>query len=311
MRRAWKREGAKERILAEKGGDGSKIPRSRGGREGRRDRFLRPGERKPYTAAVLLAAILLGCLLADFIAPYDPGYMSLGEISRPPGGDHPFGTDTLGRDLFSAIWYGGRISLLIGLGATLISTVMAVIYGTAAGLTSRRLDDGMMRLTEIFMSVPQLLLVMFLQAVMGEATVFSLAVVIGVTGWMAVAKMVRSEVKQLRNAGFVLAARTMGAGFFYILRKHLMPNFLSAILFMVVTNIGSAIAMESTLSFLGLGLSMNQISWGSLLSLSQRAMLTGAWWVVLIPGVFLVATLVCVTELGEYLRMRNRRDRLV
>jgi len=154
-------------------------------------------------------------------------------------------------------------------------------------------------------------MVIFIQAIWGDATVLSISVVIGITGWMAVAKMVRSEVKQLRNAGFVLAARTMGAGFFYILRKHLMPNFMSAIMFMIVTNIGSAIAMEATLSFMGLGLPTDIISWGSLMSLSQRAMLTGAWWMLLIPGVFLVVTLVCITDIGEYLRTRNRKDRLM
>lgn len=262
-------------------------------------------------AVCLLAIIVLGCLIAELIMPYDPTYMNLEEINRPPGSGHIFGTDTLGRDLFSVIWYGGRISLIIGLLAALVSTVIAVIYGAAAGLASRRLDDIMMRFTEILMSVPQILLVLFLQAIAGEATVVSIALVIGVTGWMAVAKMVRSEVKELRNAGFVMAARSMGGGFFYILWKHLMPNFMSAVMFMIVTNIGSAIAMEATLSFLGLGLPTNIISWGSLMSLSQRAMLTGCWWMLIIPGIFLVVTLICITDIGEHLRIRNRRDRLI
>ena len=125
------------------------------------------------------------------------------------------------------------------------------------------------------------------------------------------AKMVRSEVKQLRSSGFVMAARTMGGGFFYILYRHLMPNFMSAVMFMIVTNIGGAISMEATLSFLGLGLPAEVVSWGSLMSLSQRAMLTGAWWILLIPGIFLVITLICITEIGEYLRCRGRRDRLM
>ena len=125
------------------------------------------------------------------------------------------------------------------------------------------------------------------------------------------AKMVRSEVRQMRDAEYVLAARSMGAGFFYILWHHLMPNFMSAIMFMVVTNLGSAIAAEATLSFLGLGLPTSVISWGSLMSLSQKAMLTGAWWLLIIPGVFLVITLICITEIGEYLRTTGRRDRLI
>ncbi|NLD20203.1 MAG: ABC transporter permease [Clostridiales bacterium] len=262
-------------------------------------------------ALCLLGIIILGCLFANFIIPYDPTYMNLGEINQPPSENHIFGTDTLGRDLFSVIWYGGRISLIIGLFATFISTVIAVVYGTASGLVSQRLDDIMMRFTEILMSVPQILLVLFLQAIMGEASVISISIVIGITGWMAVAKMVRSEVKQLRNAGFVMAARSMGGGFFYILWNHLMPNFMSAIMFMIVTNVGGSIALEATLSFLGLGLPTDIISWGSLMSLSQRAMLTGCWWMLLIPGIFLVVTLICITDIGEHLRTRNRRDRLV
>ncbi|MDO4745348.1 MAG: ABC transporter permease [Bacillota bacterium] len=272
-----------------------------------RNRFLQPQEKRPYTAISVLAVIILGCILCEIFIPYDPTRMMLDKISMAPSAEHIFGTDTLGRDLFSVIWYGGRISITVGLLATLISTSIAVIYGTAAGLVADRLDDLMMRATEILMSIPHILMVIFIQAIWGEASVISISVVIGITGWMAVAKMVRSEVKQLRNAGFVLAARTMGAGFFYILRKHLMPNFMSAIMFMIVTNIGSAIAMEATLSFMGLGLPTDIISWGSLMSLSQRAMLTGAWWILIIPGVFLVITLICITDIGEYLRIRNKR----
>lgn len=276
-----------------------------------RNRFLQSHEVFPVASVTILAVIIIGCIICDIFIPYDPTRMMLDQISQPPSGAHIFGTDTLGRDLFSVIWHGGRISITVGLLATLISTVIAVIYGTAAGLAGKWADDLLMRFTEILLSIPQILMVIFIQAIWGDATVLSISVVIGITGWMAVAKMVRSEVKQLRNAGFVLAARTMGAGFFYILRKHLMPNFMSAIMFMIVTNIGSAIAMEATLSFMGLGLPTDIISWGSLMSLSQRAMLTGAWWMLLIPGIFLVVTLICITDIGEYLRTRNRRERLM
>ncbi|MBR6798577.1 MAG: ABC transporter permease [Firmicutes bacterium] len=276
-----------------------------------RNRFLQSHEVFPIASVTILAVIIIGCIICEIFIPYDPTRMMLDQISQPPSGAHIFGTDTLGRDLFSVVWHGGRISITVGLLATLISTVIAVIYGTAAGLAGKKVDDLLMRFTEILLSIPQILMVIFIQAIWGDATVLSISVVIGITGWMAVAKMVRSEVKQLRNAGFVLAARTMGAGFFYILRKHLMPNFMSAIMFMIVTNIGSAIAMEATLSFMGLGLPTDIISWGSLMSLSQRAMLTGAWWMLLIPGVFLVVTLICITDIGEYMRNRNRKDRLM
>ena len=268
-------------------------------------------KKTPVISIALLALIIAGCLFGDLFSGTDPYYMNFSEVNLAPGKGHLFGTDTLGRDLFAVIWCGGRISLIVGILSTMLSTAIAVVYGAAAGLASSKIDDVMMRFAEILMSVPQILFVMFLQAIAGDATVISISLIIGVTGWMAVAKMVRSEVRDLRNTGFVMAARTMGGGFFYILRRHLLPNFMPTIMYMIVTNIGSAIAMEATLSFLGLGLPMEIISWGSLMSLSQRAMLTGAWWIILIPGVFLVATLICITETGEYLRTRNKKDRLI
>lgn len=277
----------------------------------KRDRLTDTGTGFPYISVTVLAVIVAGCIIGSIAYSDSAYYMQLSEISAAPGRGHIFGTDTLGRDLFSVIWCGGRISLTVGLLATLISTAIAVVYGAAAGLASQRVDDMMMRLTEILMSVPQMLFVMFLQAIMGDANVISISVVIGITGWMAVAKMVRSEVRQLRSSGFVMAARSMGGGFFYILYRHLMPNFMSAVMFMIVTNIGGAISMEATLSFLGLGLPSEVVSWGSLMSLSQRAMLSGAWWILMIPGIFMVITLICITEIGEYLRCRGRRDRLM
>lgn len=277
----------------------------------KRDRLTDIGTGFPYISVTVLTVIVAGCIIGSIVYSDSAYYMQLSEISAAPGRGHIFGTDTLGRDLFSVIWCGGRISLTVGLLATLISTAIAVVYGAAAGLASQRVDDMMMRLTEILISVPQMLFVMFLQAIMGDANVISISVVIGITGWMAVAKMVRSEVRQLRSSGFVMAARSMGGGFFYILYRHLMPNFMSAVMFMIVTNIGGAISMEATLSFLGLGLPAEVVSWGSLMSLSQRAMLSGAWWTLMIPGIFMVITLICITEIGEYLRCRGRRDRLM
>ncbi|MCQ4636746.1 ABC transporter permease [Anaerovorax odorimutans] len=265
----------------------------------------------PYLSITILAIITGGCLLAGVLSGQDPYYMNTDAVSQAPSAVHLFGTDTLGRDIFAIIWHGGRLSLMIGLTATLISTAIAIVYGCLSGLAGPRIDDLMMRFTEILMSIPQILLVIFLQAIWGEPTVFSIGIVLGITSWMAVAKMVRSEVRQMREAEYVLAARSMGAGFFYILWNHLMPNFMSAIMFMIVTNLGSAIATEATLSFLGLGLPTGVVSWGSLMSLSQKAMLTGAWWLLIIPGAFLVITLICITEIGEYLRTTGRRDRLI
>ncbi len=257
---------------------------------------------KPVISMSILLLIVLGCLLCDFFIPKDPAYMDLYHANMPPDSEFWFGTDSMGRDIFSMIWYGGRISLLIGFLATAISTALAILFGAFCGLSPKWLDNLLMRFSEILLSVPSLLFIILIQAVLGKANVVCISFVIGITGWMSIAKIVRTEVRQIRNSEYVIAAKCMGAGFFHILWKHLTPNFISGIMFMVVMNIRGAIGAESTLSFMGIGLPLEVISWGSMLSLSEKAMLSGSWWIILIPGIFLVATLLCVTNIGNYLR---------
>lgn len=261
----------------------------------------------PWVSLAVLVVIVLGCLACDLLMTHDPTYLDLTHCSEAPNGTFFFGTDALGRDLFSGIWYGGRISLTIGVLTTLLSTAVATVYGTVSGLAPQWLDTLLMRLTELFLSVPNLLLIVFLQAILGQANAVSISVTIGLTSWASIAKIVRTEVRQLRHSEYVLAARAMGGGFFHVLVRHLFPNFFSAILFMVVMNLRGAIVAESTLSFLGLGLPLETVSWGSMLSLAEKALLSGAWWVILLPGAFLIAVLLCVTNLGNYLRRQASR----
>lgn len=263
----------------------------------------------PLVSSVILAVIILGCLFAGVIARKDPAYLDLANYAKAPNREFLFGTDTLGRDIFSCIWHGGRVSLAIGFLATFISTAIAVVFGAISGAASDAVDTLLMRLTEIFLSIPGLLLILFLQAIWGKPTVLSISVIIGITSWFSIAKVVRTEVRQIRNSEYVIASRCMGGGFFHILFRHLAPNFLSAIMFMVVMNVRGAIVSESTLSFMGMGLPLEVISWGSMLSLSERALMTKAWWMILIPGAFLVTLLVCLTNIGSWLRKSaNRKE---
>ena len=256
----------------------------------------------PRLAAAVLLIIILGCIFCGFFTGDDPYRMELTQINQAPSAEHLFGTDTLGRDIFTLIWYGGRRSLFIGAFATLISTAIAVIYGSISGLAGKTVDSIMMRFSEILLSIPSLLLIIFMQAVIGQRNVVGISIIIGITGWMSVAKMVRTEVRKIRDSEYVLISRMMGGSFMHILIKHLAPNFISTIMFMVVMNIRSAIVAESTLSFLGIGLPVEIITWGSMLSLSEKALLTGSWWIILIPGVFLIVTLLCVTAIGNFIR---------
>ena len=263
----------------------------------------------PWISVILFGIIVLCCLFAEVLMTKDPTYLDLKNFNVAPNGEFLFGTDTLGRDIFSGIWYGGRISITIGFLATVISTFIAVVYGSVSGIAPTWLDTLMMRFTEIFLSVPGLLLVLFLQAILGAANVWTLSIVIGVTSWASISKVVRTEVRQIRNSEYVVASRCMGGGFFHILGKHLAPNFIASIMFMVVMNVRGAIGSESTLSFMGMGLPLEVISWGSMLSLSEKALLTSSWWIIFIPGAFLVTLLMCLTNIGNYLRKAaNRKE---
>ena len=256
----------------------------------------------PYSTAFLLALIVVPCLLAELIITKDPRYMDLANCLAAPNREFLFGTDSLGRDIFSMIWYGGRISLTIGFCSTVIATLLAMIIGSLSALAPRWLDELLMRITDILLSVPSLLLVLFLQAFFPQNSVFSLSIVLGVTGWMSMSRVVRTEVQQLRGREYIVAAKLMGGSFFYLLRRHLAPNFIPSLMFMAVMQFRSAVMAESTLSFIGLGLPLEIISWGSMLSLAQQALLTASWWVVVIPGAFLLVTLICVTNIGNHLR---------
>lgn len=262
---------------------------------------------RPVAAMAALALLAAGCLACGWIAPGDPARMDLANCSVPPGGAFWFGTDTMGRDIFAMIWHGGRISLSIGVAATAISTVLAVLVGAASGCAPAWADGLLMRLTEILLSIPGLPVVILIQAALGKANAMSISLALGVTGWMSMAKVVRSEVRQAGNREYVIAARCMGGGFFHVLRRHLAPNFLPSILFMAVMNVRNAIVAESTLSFLGMGLPVETVTWGSMLSQSENALLTNAWWIILIPGLFLAVTLLCVTSIGNYLRGQGER----
>ena len=253
------------------------------GSEKRKKTFREKLKGKPVFSMVLLFLIVLGCVFANVVANHDPSGFYLQNLNTPPGKEFIFGTDSLGRDIYSLIWYGGRVSLVIG----------------TAG---PKVDSVLMRFTEMCGSIPTLLLILILSAVLQADDVISISVIIGITGWFALARIVRSEVRQIRNSDYVMYARLCGGSFGYVMYHHLIPNFVSAIMFVVISSVSSCITMESTLSFLGLGLPADVVSWGSMLSLANKALIMNTWWVIVIPGVFLVITLMCITSMGSFVR---------
>lgn len=262
---------------------------------------------KPLISVIVLAAVVLCCIFSEYLINHDPSGFYLKSLNESPNSEFYFGTDSLGRDIYSMIWYGGRASIMIGIMSMVIITAIGVTYGCISGTANAKIDAVMMRAVEIVNSIPSLLLLLLLVSMMGKQDILKISIAIGVTGWFALARIVRSEVRQIRNCEYVLAARCMGANFLHLMYRHLIPNFVSAILFVVISSISTSMSMESTLSFLGLGLPVDVISWGSMLSLANRALLSNTWWVLVIPGIFLVMTLLVITNIGNYYRKETNR----
>ena len=261
----------------------------------------------PLLSISVLAVIVFSCVFAPLIASHDPAGFYFDALNETPNSEYCFGTDSLGRDIFSIMLYGGRASLLIGILGAAIIAVIGIVYGCISGTSCDRVDSVMMRITEFGGSIPTLLIILILSAIIPARNALTMSAVIGITGWFSLARIVRSEVRQIRNSEYVLYARCTSGKFLYVMRRHLIPNFLPAIMFVVVSNISTCITMESTLSFLGLGLPVDVLSWGSMLSLANRALIMNTWWVIIIPGVFLVVTLLCITNLANFLRKETNR----
>jgi peptide/nickel transport system permease protein len=263
-------------------------------------------------------------LLADAIEPVDGGWelerlgtrrlVAPADLAEARSGDpvrtlfFPLGTDKLGRDLWSRIVFGARISLAIGLLATAISLLVGVLVGTAAALGGRWLDAILMRLVDALLMFPRLFLVLALTALTG-AHFWIVVLVLGLTGWMSVSRLVRAELRQLREAEYVLAARAIGQHPLRILTRHMLPAALSPVLVEISLRVGTVILVEAALSFLGLGVQPPTPSWGNIIADGVDA-LGSAWWVTTFPGLAISAVVIAFNMLGDGLRDRLDPRRL-
>ena len=263
-----------------------------------------PYKKKPIFSICILLTIILCCIFAPLLANHDPSKFYLDSLNTAPNTEFYFGTDSLGRDIYSIMFFGGRISLSIGILGALIIAIISIVYGTLSAMLSDRLDSILMRIAEIASSIPTILLVLLLSALFKAQNVLTISFIIGISSWFNMARIVRSEVRQLHQCEYVLYATCSGGSFFYVLWHHLIPNFLPTIMFMMISNISGCIIMESTLSFLGLGLPIETLSWGSMLSLANKALILNTWWVIVIPGLFLVITLMCITNIANYFSVK-------
>ena len=258
-----------------------------------------------HRTAVLSAAVLVlvvACAaLADVIAPYGPTDQDLDRILEPPGRDFLLGTDTLGRDNLSRILYGGRISLLVGGAVALIGGVIGTSVGLVAGYYGRWVDAVLMRLTDTMLALPGLMVVIIAARILGDG-VWDVVIVLGLITWMIPARIVRGKVLALKEREFVEAARALGVPNRRIIVRHLLPNLAGEVMVSVSLTVAAAILAESTLSFLGLGVSATRTAtWGNMLGGNEGFVIIAPW-LVWAPGLAIVVTALCVNFVGDGLR---------
>lgn len=269
--------------------------------------FLRRFARSPAAALGLgIVAVALGLVaLAPVVAPMDPLDQDvterlLGPLATSDRGLHLLGTDALGRDIASRIMVGARVSVLVGVASVAVAGTLGVLLGLASGYAGGRWDAAIMRVADVQLALPFLVLALALVAAVGPSLV-NLIAVLGVTGWVLYARVVRSETLSLREREFVTAARAVGATGARIVRRHIFPNVTSAVIVVATLQVARMILFEASLSFLGVGVPPPTPTWGAMIS-DGRAYISVAWWVSTLPGLALFLTVLGVTLVGDRLR---------
>jgi peptide/nickel transport system permease protein len=260
------------------------------------------------TGLAICGAIVACALLAPWLSPHDPAAIDLGRRLLPPawsdGGSiaYPLGTDGLGRDMLSRLIYGSRVSLCVGIAASVVAGGLGFLLGLISGYFSGLVDRAVALLVDALLSLPLLLVMIAFSAVLGQGFA-SLVLVIGLTTWVTYARVTRSEVISLKERPFVKAARSMGASHPYILLVHIAPNVLSTFIVLATTGVASAILAEASMGFLGFGVGSQTISWGAMLN-DGRPYLATSWWVAVLPGAAITLAILGVGLTGDLLRDR-------
>ncbi|MBI4607383.1 MAG: ABC transporter permease [Candidatus Rokubacteria bacterium] len=267
---------------------------------------VRPARPSRWVALAVLALMIAGAAAAPVLSPHPPLKQSLAQRLQAPmwivGGspDHLMGTDQLGRDILSRILHGGRISLMVGLLAVLLSGSVGTFLGLIAGHMGGAVDRLLMRLAEIQLAFPFILLVVAIVSVLG-ASATNVVLALGISGWVTYAKLVRAQVLTLRELAYVEAARALGAAGRRIAFRHLLPNAVSPVIVLASFSVAQMIILESALSFLGLGVQPPTPTWGGMLA-DSRTYLATAWWLATFPGLVLMLTVLAINILGDWLR---------
>jgi oligopeptide transport system permease protein len=269
--------------------------------------------RAAMIALYLMATVVVLVLAAPLLSPFSIDSTDWDQISIAPSfsTQHYFGTDDVGRDLFVRTLYGGRISLMVGLVATLVSLIIGIAWGATAGYVGGRTDQFMMRIVDVLYAMPFMFFVILLMVFFGR-NIFMIFIAVGAINWLDMARIVRGQTLSLKKKEFVEAARAGGVSSFNIVRRHIVPNLLGIVVVYVTLTIPQVILVESFLSFLGLGVQEPMTSWGALVNDGAQAM-ESAPWALIFPAVFLALTLFCFNFVGDGLRdaldPRDRQER--
>jgi len=250
--------------------------------------------------SLVVAALVVLAVLAPLLAPWDPSRLDTKRILAPPSNSHWLGTDQLGRDVLSRVLYGSRISLAVGFVSVGIAMLIGVVLGSAAGYHGGMVDTVIMRLVDLMLVFPRFFLLLAVLALL-RPSIWTIMTVIGLTGWMGVARLVRAEFLTLREREFVIWSESIGAGTLRVVFRHILPNALAPVLVAMTLGIPAAILTESGLSFLGLGVQPPYATWGNILN-DGKDVLEVAWWMTLYPGLAILVTVLSYNLMGEGIR---------
>ena len=262
------------------------------------ERFKR--NKMALVGGIVVIVLFIVSFFAPWIAPYDPGAIDLKEILLPPSASHLLGTDQLGRDVLSRMIWGARISLKVGFVATGIAIAIGTILGALAGYYGRWVDGVIMRFVDIMLCFPSFFLILAVIAIL-EPSIWNIMIVIGLTSWMGVTRLVRADFISLKERDFVQAARVIGVSDFRIIFRHILPNAMASVLVAATLGVAGAILTESALSFLGIGVQPPTPSWGNILT-AGKDNIDIAWWLSLYPGLAILVTVLGYNLLGEGIR---------
>jgi peptide/nickel transport system permease protein len=278
------------------------VPKSSGEQEKLRHLFWKRFRKNglALVGALIVIFLFIIALMAPVISPYDPGQINIKRVLQEPTAEHIFGTDSLGRDVLSRMIWGSRISLLVGFVAVGIATLIGIFLGALAGYYGRWVDNLIMRFVDIMLCFPTFFLILAVIALL-EPNIWNIMIIIGITGWMGVARLVRAEFLSLKERDFTVAEKALGAKDFRVIFKHILPNALAPILVSATLGVAGAILTESALSFLGIGVQPPTPSWGNILT-AGKDNIEIAWWLSLYPGLAILITVLGYNLLGEGIR---------